>query len=389
MFEKLVVSNLLGKIKTGELDLSFWDGEKVRFGQGTPQVSLVIKKPQVVRSILLHPSIGFGEAYMKKSIEIQGSLDNLFLIINQNSLLNNYFLNYIRLPIHADKVKQSKQVQYHYDKGNEFYKLWLDKSLTYSCAYFKNPQDSLEKAQQQKVEHLLKKLYLQKGMTLLDIGCGWGNLVIQAAKKYGVFATGITVSKEQFKFATARIKKEGLENRVKIKLMHYHDLESYNEQFDRIISVGMFEHVGKENYPKYFQTVHNKLKDQGLSVLHTISQSRELPAEPWVNKYIFPGGYIPSIREIIGFLPDYNFQLIDYENLRLHYAKTLGHWFKRYTKHQQKIIEMYGDEFYRMWEFWLIASQSAFRDGNLHLSQVIFTKGTNNNLPWTREFIYK
>jgi len=335
--------------------------------------------------------LGFGESYMDGLIEVDGPLDQINRLADENKPAFKFMnrLRFVRAKNLNVRDNQRNQIAHHYDIGNDFYKLWLDKSMTYSCAYFKTKNDTLEQAQSQKVEHALHKLQLQKGMSLLDIGCGWGTLMIHAAKEYGVSGLGITLSKNQQRQATTAAKKAGVDKLVKFKLMNYQDLAETDRQFDRIISVGMFEHVGQRNHAGYFAAVDKMLKPKGISVLHTITHSCEIPPDPWIDKYIFPGGYIPSVRETVAHLPDFNFQLLDYENLRMHYAMTLDEWWRRYEMHKDTVLKMFDERFYRMWQLYLASSSAAFRYGQLTLSQFVFSKGLNNELPLTRDFLYK
>jgi cyclopropane-fatty-acyl-phospholipid synthase len=245
--------------------------------------------------------------------------------------------------------------------------------MSYSCAYFKSPEDSLEQAQLQKIDHTLKKLQLQPGETLLDIGSGWGWLMIRAVQQYGVKATGITLSEEQ----------------VKVEIMDYRDLAKSGRKFDKIVSVGMFEHAGRDNFPSYMNSVQSLLNEQGIMLLHTITRPLEEPVHPWITTNIFPGGYIPSLREIIHLLPEYDFHAMDIESLRMHYAMTLDQWSLRYSNHIDKVRELYGERFVRMWDLYLKTSASSFRVGGLGLHQILFSKGINNSLNMTRDYIYK
>ncbi len=391
MLEKQLLHQVLKRIKNGAIRVIYWDGDEEIYGVGKPVVNIKIKSPKAVRATLKDSSLGFGESYMNGSIDIEGPLDQINRLASENkpALKPLSKLRWARAKNINIRSRQKQQIAHHYDISNGFYKLWLDKSLTYSCAYFRKTGDSLEKAQDQKVDHLLRKLQLKKGMRMLDIGCGWGTLLIRAAKKYGVTGMGITLSENQCKHAKQAAKKAGVEKQVKFKLLNYQDLAEQNEKFDRIISVGMFEHVGQNNHADYFKAVDTMLKPGSISVLHTITHTHETPADPWIDKYIFPGGYIPSIRETIARLPRHEFQLIDYENLRIHYAKTLDEWWRRFEKNKSKILKMYDEKFYRMWRLYLASSSAAFRYGDLSLSQFVFTKGLNNSLPLTREFLYK
>jgi cyclopropane-fatty-acyl-phospholipid synthase len=211
---------------------------------------------------------------------------------------------------------------------------------------------------------------------------------MRAAEKYNVKAYGVTLSEEQFRHATAEAKRRKLDNNVTFELVNYQELLKRDLMFDRIVSVGFYEAVGKGNAHTYFKVLDKLLKDDGISVLHTITQQKEVANDPWIDKYIFPGGYIPSLRETIDLLPDYNFRLLDYENLRPHYAKTLDEWWRRFENNKSTVIRMFDSRFYRMWRFWLAASSASFRYGDLDLSQLVFSKGVNNKLPITRQHLY-
>lgn len=259
--------------------------------------------------------------------------------------------------------------------------------MTYSCGYFKSQEDSLTEAQKNKVNHILKKLNLQDGETLLDIGCGWGELIITAAKMYKVKATGITLSTQQFEKVKERIESEGLNDLVDVKLIDYRELKDI--KFDKIVSVGMLEHVGKEHLCEYFSAVNKLLNKEGLSLLHCITNTSDDGVNSWINKYIFPGGYVPSIQELISNMSDLDFNIIDVENLRLHYAKTLECWYDNFQQALPEIEKNKDETFIRMWELYLNSCAASFKSGNINLHQFLFSKGVNNNLPWTREYMYK
>lgn len=288
------------------------------------------------------------------------------------------------IPESLSKKHQRRDVSSHYDIGNDFYRLWLDETMSYSCGYFRKADDTLHQAQVNKAAYILEKLHLEEGMEILDIGCGWGYLLLEAAKKYKVRGTGITLSHEQCKAFRKRIKAEGLEDVLTVRLMDYRDLQRMKKQFDRVVSVGMLEHVGRKNYRVFMECVNQMLKDQGVCLLHFISALKEYPGDAWIRKYIFPGGVIPSLRETVSHMAEENFHIVDVENLRLHYNQTLLCWLENYREHIGEVGEMFDERFVRMWDLYLAACAAVFHNGIVDLHQILATKGVNNTLPVVR-----
>lgn len=371
--------------------VKFLDNEEYIIGTGTPKFEIIVKGEISKTELLKSTSIALGEAYMRGDIEVEGDLFyvlNLFL--SQMDKFNTDAKSLKNLIFTSSSVKnQKKEVQSHYDIGNEFYSLWLDDTMTYSCGYFKSDNDSLHDAQVNKIEHTLKKLNIKEGMSLLDIGCGWGSLLIESAKKYKVKGLGITLSEEQFKMFNDRIKEEKLENLLEVKLMDYRELIKSERVFDRVVSIGMLEHVGRENYELFIKNVDAVLKSEGVFLLHYISSLKEYPGDPWIKKYIFKGGVIPSLREIINICGNYKFYIIDVESLRRHYIKTLLCWRENFYKNKARISKMFNEEFIRMWELYLTACAATFNNGMIDVHQILITKGLNNDIPMTREYLYK
>lgn len=363
-----------------------WKDHEDRVGHGNPMFAVDIRETIPVKKLMDSTSLALGEAYMKGKLEVEGSLYEAldhFLGQMDRFSVNRLHLRKLLHPSNSRK-NQKMEVSSHYDIGNDFYRLWLDDTLSYSCGYFKNPNDTLYDAQVNKVDYILEKLYLKEGMSLLDIGCGWGFLLIEAAKKYGINGVGITLSLEQHKKFSERIAEEGLEGQLTAELMDYRDLPKYGKTFDRIVSVGMVEHVGRDNYDLFLSCADKVLNPKGLFLLHYISALEEHPGDPWIKKYIFPGGMIPSLREMISLAASRRFYVIDVESLRRHYTKTLLCWDKSFREHLDEVREMFDDEFIRMWDLYLCSCAATFHNGIIDLSQILMTKGVNNDLPMTR-----
>lgn len=387
--DKIFYKTLFKNLFTDPFEIKFWDGSSENYSQGEPAFKIIFNEPIPKSDIIKNPSLAFGEGYMTNKIEIEGSVQKVIESIynNKESFLSNSNMYEKLLKKASNNIKHSKEnIEFHYDIGNDFYKLWLDDSMTYSCAYFKSPDDSLTQAQKNKVEHILHKLDLKEGETLLDIGCGWGELIISAAKEYKVKATGITLSSEQLAKVKERIENEKLDNLVEVQLIDYRNLK--NRKFDKIVSVGMLEHVGKDHIAEYFSAIDALLNDKGLSLLHCITSITDGGNNTWIDKYIFPGGYIPSISELIYFISNKNFNVIDVENLRLHYGRTLEHWAKKFENALPEIRKTKDETFIRMWRLYLNACAASFNCGNIHLHQFLFGKGVNNKLHWTRDYMY-
>lgn len=397
IIEKAFLKKLFKNLFSDPCRIRFWDGEVVNYKEGDIKFEIIFNEPIPEADILSDPSLAFGEGYMTKKIEVNGSIEDVVASIynNKESFLGSSG-KYAHI-IHkiSNNIKKSKEnVEYHYDIGNDFYKLWLDESMTYSCAYFRTPEDSLYQAQENKVNHILKKLALKEGDTLLDIGCGWGELILNAAKKYKVKAMGVTLSKEQFARVNERIKEDGLSDLVEVQLMDYRQIK--DRKFDRVVSVGMIEHVGKEKLNEYFSKVNDLLTKGGLSLLHCITsqenrkeEDKEGGTNSWINKYIFPGGYVPSVTELVSHIVSQNLCLIDIEDFRRHYGKTLEKWIENFENALPEISKSKDETFIRMWRLYLNACAASFNCGNIYIHQFLFTKGVNNELPWTREYIYK
>ena len=389
--DKIFIKSFLHTFKDESFCVKFWDGDEVKVGENEPLFKIILKKPIPKKDILTSTTLAFGEAYMNGDLEVEGDFSLMLnTVLKYKDKFTTDFKGLPKIFSNLTSTKKQKEeVTYHYDIGNDFYKLWLDDTLSYSCAYFKNENESLGEAQLNKIHHLLKKLNLREGITLLVIGCGWGALLIEAAKLYKIKGLGITLSEEQFKAFKERIEKENLQDYLQVKLMDYRELEKSGLLFDRVVSVGMLEHVGRSNYDLFMKCVSKVLKKEGVFVLHYISGLYESEGDAWIKKYIFPGGVIPTLREIISLSADYKFYTVDVESLRMHYYKTLLKWADNFEKNTDKVREMFDEKFVRMWRMYLYSCAACFYTGVIDLHQIVFTKGVNNSLPLTREYLYK
>lgn len=361
-------------------------GERHQIGQGEPAFSVVVRQIPKVKELMTSTSLVLGEAYMDGDIQVEGELyPALRHFMGQMGKFSTDTKVLSKLMFSSmSKKNQKKEVCSHYNIGNEFYRLWLDETLSYSCGYFQTETNTLYEAQCQKADRILEKLYLKKGMTLCDIGCGWGYLLLRAAKRYQVQGVGITLSEEQKKVFEEKIKEEHLEDVLRVELLDYRDLPKLSRCFDRVVSVGMVEHVGRENYGQYMECVQQVLKPGGLFLLHFISALKEYPGDAWMKKYIFPGGVVPSLREMLQIAGELGYYTLDVESLRRHYSQTLLRWNENFQKHRSRITEMFDERFARMWELYLCSCAATFMDGVIDLHQILMSNGINNELPMVR-----
>ncbi|WP_295745903.1 cyclopropane-fatty-acyl-phospholipid synthase family protein [uncultured Limosilactobacillus sp.] len=391
MLEKTFYKSILKHSFNIPVRIVFWDGSSVDYGDGTPEVTIKFNDKIPIKEVTRNASLALGEAYMDKRIEIDGSIQKLMMAAYSSvgSFMHNSKLKRF-MPKQDHSEKESEEdIQHHYDVGNDFYRMWLDDTLTYSCAYFKDGNTTdLTKAQKDKVHHILQKLNPKPDSTLLDIGCGWGTLMLTAAKDYHLKVTGVTLSEEQYKFVNQRIEKEGLQNIAEVKLIDYRELG--NRQWDYITSVGMFEHVGKENLGLYCKDVARYLKDDGVALIHGITRQQGGATNAWIDKYIFPGGYIPGLAEMITHVTENGMQLADIEMLRRHYQRTLEIWDSNFNQHRDQIEDRMGERFTRMWDLYLQACAASFESGNIDVVQYLMTKGpSGRHLPMTRDYMLK
>ncbi|WP_321934239.1 cyclopropane-fatty-acyl-phospholipid synthase family protein [Paraburkholderia sp. J8-2] len=378
--------------------LVLWSGQQYDFGHFTaPRVTLKVNSASAL-PLLLTPSLdNLGEAYVKGKIDIEGKLADIINIsysLARNTVTSAGKLARVRRYFTHSKSTDKQAIQYHYDVSNEFYKLWLDENMVYSCAYFENGDEDLATAQLKKIDHILTKIQVQEGQTLLDIGCGWGALVLRAAQKFGARCVGVTLSQNQFDLATARVKAAGLEKRIEIRLQDYRDVQG---QFDRITSVGMFEHVGRKNLPGYFRKVHDLLADDGVAMNHGITSSdadsgeTALGAGEFIDRYVFPDGELPHIGLALEAAQRGGLEAVDVESLRRHYAHTLDLWAENFEARAEEAKQLVDDEKFRIWRVYLAGCAYAFEHDDVSIFQIVCRKAGRSatTLPWSRRYMYE
>jgi cyclopropane-fatty-acyl-phospholipid synthase len=369
----------------------------IGFPKKKTPITVKILDKKLHYKLLFRPDLYFGEAYSDGSVVIENGTLTDFLDItlmnlgrgqfNFSTKLINKLNGSYRYLTNFNFIKKSKMnVAHHYDLSDNLYSLFLDPKKQYSCGYFENEKDTLEAAQNNKIKHIIKKLNIQPNQRVLDIGCGWGSLAIDIAKNTNCEVTGITLSENQFNYCKKKVKELNLENQVSFKLIDYRQL---NEKFDRIVSIGMFEHLGRKFYKNFFNQIVKLLNDDGISLIHTIgSVNPPRDPHPWITKYIFPGGYTPSLSEVISPIENAGLIVSDIEVLKLHYSYTLRHWKENCIKNKEQIIKMFDEKFFRMWEFYLASCESAFKWGHQVVYQFQLTKNYSST-PIIRDYIYR
>jgi cyclopropane-fatty-acyl-phospholipid synthase len=383
-------------VKKGDLTVTDWNGRTVRYGDGKPpRCHVKFESAAAARRMAIDPDLYLGESYLEGSLNLlEGTIADFLHIAMQNAGTNNYHpvhraldrarMTLRRIHQHNPVGKAKENVAHHYDISGAIYDLFLDRDRQYSCAYFETKNSTLEEAQLAKKRHIAAKLNIKPGMKVLDIGSGWGGLGLYLAEVCGAEVTGVTLSEEQFKLSNERANQRGVKGQTQFLLKDYRELEG---SFERVVSVGMFEHVGIGHYPEFFSKVASLLKDDGAAVLHSINRSNGPGnTSAWIKKYIFPGGYVPALSEVLPLIEQAGLYVTDIEILRLHYAETLNEWAHRFSANRDKAAEIYDERFCRMWEFYLAASEMAFRFSGMNNFQIQFCKD-QNVLPLTRDYI--
>lgn len=390
----MYIEALKARIHHGGVNVHLPKGECHALGDDRPLIDWYIHQPGALGRIVRNPELALGETYMEGAWDVgEGQLSAFLGLLMRNVPQPQpgspwHSVENLLHTLHTwNPIRRSyRNVAHHYDLDEWLFRQFLDQDMQYSCAYFQEPDISLEEAQRAKCRHILHKLQLRPGQRVLDIGCGWGGLALYLAERAGVQVTGLTLSKEQLRVARLRAKERGLDGKVRFLLEDYRQHEG---RYDRISSVGMFEHVGQPHYRRYFETVHKLLADDGIALIHTIGrQRRDSATNPWIRRYIFPGGAIPALSEIDEALKPTTLITTDVEVLRLHYAYTLAAWQNRFRKARTRIAERLGERFCRMWEFYLAGCENAFRWRDLVVFQIQLAK-QHASVPITRNYLYR
>jgi cyclopropane-fatty-acyl-phospholipid synthase len=374
------------------VNIVLWNGSRVSAAGGNSVGTVIIRNRKLLLKLLVHPELYFGDAYSEGHLEVEGALVAILETIfrsksgaSNNSLISKYLFKIMNSPRSNSLDGSRDNIHHHYDIGNDFYRLWLDDKMQYTCAYFSKPSATLEEAQIAKMDHVCKKLRLIPGDTVVEAGCGWGMLALHMARHYGVRVKSYNISHEQILFARERAKADELDDRVEYIEDDYRNISG---RFDAFVSVGMLEHVGPNNYRELGRVIQRSLKEGGRGLIHSIGRNRAGLMNPWMERRIFPGAYMPTLREMGEIFESSGFSILDVENLRLHYAKTLECWLERFERAGEQIGNMFDQKFIRSWRLYLAGSIASFTAGDLQLFQVVFTSSSNNDLPRSRAYLY-
>jgi cyclopropane-fatty-acyl-phospholipid synthase len=367
------------------VDLRLWDGRGVRLSDSDVVATVVVRDRRMLLELTAQPAMAFGEGYASGRIEVVGDLVRMLEGVNRRLAGRPYQRRVVkrRGPSHHES---RHNVHAHYDLGNDFYQLWLDREMVYTCAYFERPDATLEEAQRAKLDYVCRKLGLQPGQQVVEAGCGWGALALHMAREYGVTVRAYNISAAQLEYARNRAAREGLADRVTFIDGDYRSIDG---RCDAFVSVGMLEHVGPAHYHELGRVIDRVLEPSGRGLVHFIGRHAPMRFNPWVERRIFPGAHAPSLGEV---LPDllecWRLSVIDVENLRPHYAATLRHWLERYEGHVDRVRSRFGEAFVRTWRLYLASSEACFRSGDLQLFQIVFTRAADDSVRMTRAHLY-
>lgn len=392
VLDRWLMRTMLKQAGNPEIEVVLWDESVITTSPVPPTVRAHIHNRSTLYKLLIDPSLYFGDGYTQGLIEVEGGLvafneaiDCCTHVVDTKHFYRDRLRSSLAWLKRNTIDAARSNIHHHYDIGNDFYQLWLDEQLAYTCAYFADPEMSLEEAQIAKMDHVCRKAGLKSGDTVVEAGCGWGALALHMARNYGVKVRAYNISREQLAYARDRAQREGLSQQVEFV---EDDWRNITGTYDAFVSVGMLEHVGLKNYEQLGEVISRCLNPQGRGLIHSIGCNSPRTLDSWTTHRIFPGAHVPSLSEMMQIFEPQKFSVLDVENLRLHYAVTLEHWLQRYEQHLDQVSEMFDEKFIRTWRLYLSASVAAFRSGSLQLFQVVFTNGDNNEIPWTRANLY-
>lgn len=393
VFQKWLLEKIYQAAGRPPVRLMLKDGAEVLREDVPPVADITIADLRTLLRLLIDPEIGFGDAYQEERVTVRGdlvaALDAIWGAmskVNRAAWLPRLISKCMEYAQRNSLRGSRKNIHHHYDLNTNFYRIWLDRELVYTCAYFPSPDASLEEAQTAKMDYVCRKLQLQPGERVIEAGCGWGALALHMAKHYGVSVRAFNISHEQI--AEARRRAEEMRLAQKVEFIE-DDYRNISGKCDAFVSVGMLEHVGSEHYDDLSKVIERSVTDTGRGFLHFIGRNQARAFSRWTRKRIFPGAYAPALSQVMPIFERWNFSVLDVENLRLHYAKTLEHWLTRFEKSGLRVAEMFGPEFVRAWRLYLAGSMSAFRTGSLQLFQILFARSACRQIPWTRAHLYK
>jgi cyclopropane-fatty-acyl-phospholipid synthase len=391
--EGRLVERLLSLLGNPPIEFLLWTGERISGRPGESTQQLHIKDRGTLFTLFKDSQVGFGDAYSDGRVTVEGDLVTFLETIYESmprgsaeqSLLRR-FLSRRRGPRANTREGSRENIHRHYDISNEFYSLWLGRTMSYTCAYYPTPTATLDEAQVAKMHHVCRKLRLQPGQTVVEAGFGWGTLALHMARHYGVKVRAFNISHEQVVYARGRALAEGLASQIEYVEDDYRNITG---RYDAFVSVGMLEHVGVENYSELGRIANQSLPRHGRGLIHSIGRNRAAPLHAWIERRIFPGAYPPSLAEMMKIFEPWDLSVLDVENLRLHYAKTLRHWLALYESASERVKNMFDEKFVRMWRLYLAGSVAGFTTGTLQLFQVVFAPRDNNDIPLTRAYLYQ